>query len=118
MITVSLKPFAFRKTVLLVAALIWLTSAMLFADPVFMNAHANQFASRSHRGEALAPAALKMSQPTSSESSLAVAREAKQTQVAAPAEAPSLSLSLDRFDTWKAASVDDELTLWSICCPQ
>ena len=114
MVMVSLHPFAFRKIVLLVAALIWLTSAVVFADPVFMNAQVTRLARYSNRSESLAPAAAFNPEMTS-QAPVSVARNVEQSEVAPPAEPPPFSLSLDRFDTWKiAASSGHELTFWSI----
>jgi hypothetical protein len=46
MILVSINPFAFKKIFLLVAALLGLSSAICFADPLFMS---TRFLSRDHR---------------------------------------------------------------------
>ena len=37
MVLISIDPFAFKKTLLLVAALLGLSSALCFADPLFMS---------------------------------------------------------------------------------
>jgi hypothetical protein len=46
MVTVSIQPFAVKKVFLLVAAIICLTSAACFADPLFMNARCTSMSER------------------------------------------------------------------------
>jgi hypothetical protein len=55
MILVSINPFAFKKIFLLVAALLGLSSAICFADPLFMSV---RFASRDHQSHRFSPAIL------------------------------------------------------------
>jgi hypothetical protein len=54
MVLVSIHPFAIKKIVLIAAALVGLSSALCFADPVFMS---SQFAPRAYHRRA-APAAV------------------------------------------------------------
>jgi hypothetical protein len=46
MVTVSIQPFAVKKVFLLIAAIICLTSAACFADPLFMNARSTSMLER------------------------------------------------------------------------
>jgi hypothetical protein len=114
MVTVSLHPFAFRKIVLLVAALIWFTSAVVFADPVFMNAHAREFASRSNRSDAAATAAFDARAVKSTDAPAVDARNAEANEVAPPAAAPPSSVPLDHLSTWNVQVVANPLTFWSM----
>jgi len=50
MILVSINPFAFKKMVLVAAALLGLSSAICFADPLFMS---TRFAFRDHQSRRL-----------------------------------------------------------------
>src|SRR6059058_1315084 len=75
MVTVSLQPFAFRKIILLVAAVIWLTSAVVFADPVFMNAHAREFGDRSTHSASAAASTLNTRDTKSNEVVLTMLQE-------------------------------------------
>jgi hypothetical protein len=43
MILIGLQPFAIKKIFLLVAALLCLSSAICFADPVFMSLHGQRY---------------------------------------------------------------------------
>ena len=62
MILVSITPFAFKKICLLVAALLGLSSAICFADPLFMS---TRFMSRDHRSHlTILAAAARTEQPS------------------------------------------------------
>lgn len=104
MITVSLQPFAFRKIVLLIAALIWLTSAVLFADPVFMHAQAMRFARYANRSELIAA-------HTASQVRVAHSYASEQPEIAPPAETPEFSASLGLFDSWSGANQPTGLSI-------
>jgi len=52
MILVSINPFAFKKLFLLVVALLGLSSAICFADPLFMSTH---FAFRDRQSHRFSP---------------------------------------------------------------
>jgi hypothetical protein len=93
MVTVSLQPFAFRKIVLLIAALIWLTSAVVFADPVFMHAQATRFARHANRFEVIAA-------HNRSEVRVAHSSGSQHPDIAPPAEAPEFSVSLELFGSY------------------
>jgi hypothetical protein len=54
MVLISINPFGFKKTFLLVAALLGLSSALCFADPLFIS---SQFALPGHRSHRVASAA-------------------------------------------------------------
>jgi hypothetical protein len=43
MVLISIQPFAFRKILLLVAALLCLSSAICLADPLFMSLHSTPY---------------------------------------------------------------------------
>lgn len=113
MITVSLQPFAFRKIIILIAAVLWLTATALFADPLFMNASATRIAQHSQRS---APAVHVVAKAPAA---APAPRAIEQTRIA-PAEGPTpFSLSLERLDTWAADRhqpfvADPELTFWSV----
>lgn len=93
MVTVSLQPFALRKIVLLIAALVWLTSAVVFADPVFMNAQTARLAHKSAPSVARTVA-------TYSGSEVTRGNVIEQSSIA-PAEGPMVfSVSLDQLETW------------------
>jgi len=110
---VSLQPFAFRKILLLIAALIWLTSAVVIADPVLMSTHASGFACQSNHSEAAAP--FKTSGANANGVRVIVMRAAEQNHVAPPAEAPPFSMLFEHLDTWNlAAHHEDALTFWSV----
>jgi hypothetical protein len=51
MVLISINPFGFKKTFLLVAALLGLSSALCFADPLFIS---SQFGSPAHRSHGVA----------------------------------------------------------------
>jgi hypothetical protein len=55
MILISITPFAFKKIFLLVAALLGVSSAICFADPLFMS---TRFASRDHQSHRFSPTIL------------------------------------------------------------
>lgn len=95
MVTISLQPFAFRKIVFLIAALVWLTTAVVFADPVFMNAHGNRIARRSSHSQSSHSGA-KLPAERDAGAQLAIWH----ADIAPPAEAPPFSVSLERADTW------------------
>jgi hypothetical protein len=115
MVTVSLQPFAFRKIILLVAAVIWLTSAVVFADPVFMNAHAREFSGRSPHTESAAAGAVKTRDTKSNEVVVARPHDLVRGELAPAAEAPPFSLSAEHFDPWNVAtSRNSNLTFWPI----
>jgi hypothetical protein len=58
MVLISIDPFSFKKTFLLVVALLGLSSALCFADPLFMS---SQFAFRERRSHGAASAAFSAS---------------------------------------------------------
>jgi hypothetical protein len=101
MVTVSLQPFAFRKIVVLIAALIWLTSAIVFADPVFMQARATQFPRQTSRVERRAEQApnadsvIRTEPSATSESQLAMMQSA----------APTFSVSLENVASCDVATL-------------
>src|SRR5881398_2741670 len=95
MVTVSLQPFAFRKIILLVAAVIWLTSAVVFADPVFMIAHAREFGDRSTHSASAATGAVNTRETKGNGVVLATPQDLLSGELAAPAEAPPFSLSAE-----------------------
>ena len=113
MITVSLQPFAFRKIVLLIAAVIWLTASVVFADPVFMSGHATRVAQRAE-----SPTQLVANVRTTK--SAGSAHDVVEQSRITPAEGPSVfSVSFERLDTWKQSAQRpcggaDELTFWAI----
>lgn len=49
MVLISIDPFAFKKTFLLVVALLGLSSALCFADPLFMSCQFGRHDRQSHR---------------------------------------------------------------------
>jgi hypothetical protein len=49
MVLISIDPFAFKKTFLLVVALLGLSSALCFADPLFMSSQFVRHDRQSHR---------------------------------------------------------------------
>lgn len=118
MVTISLQPFAFRKIVLLIAALLSLTTAVVFGDPVFMNAQENRIARHSsHVQSWRSGAKLKLPAERETGAQLAVWH----ADAAPPAEAPPFSLSLERADTWNpvttvsvAGNEPVEVTFWRI----
>lgn len=115
MITVSLQPFAFRKIAIFVAALLWLTATVLFADPVLMNARAERFARHAGQRNANTLVAATSAVPTRN---AATHQDAEQTKLT-PAEGPGVhSISFERLDSWsefagRPAAADAELTFWS-----
>jgi hypothetical protein len=116
MITVSLQPFAVRKIVVLIAAVLWLTSAVIFADPVFVNAHATRFARDAKQIDSGGRAFIK-TPAISTEPRL---RDVVQQSSITPAEGPAIfSVSLEQLDTWKVAArppltTEGEITFWSV----
>jgi hypothetical protein len=55
MVLISIDPFAFKKTFLLVVALLGLSSALCLADPLFIS---SQFALSEHRSHRVASASV------------------------------------------------------------
>jgi hypothetical protein len=64
MVLISIDPFALKKTFLLVAALLGLSSALCFADPLFMSSQFAGHDRRSHRVSSAAFSASLQSQKT------------------------------------------------------
>jgi hypothetical protein len=62
MVLVSINPFAFKKTFLLVVALLGLSSALCFADPLFMSSQFVRHDRQSHRVRAAESSASLQSQ--------------------------------------------------------
>jgi hypothetical protein len=54
MVLISIDPFSFKKTFLLVVALLGLSSALCFADPLFISSQYGLSGRRSHRVIAVA----------------------------------------------------------------
>jgi hypothetical protein len=111
MVFVSLQPFALRKVFLLVAAVIWLTSTVVFGDPIFMNAHASRFAVGRHPVPGL-------SHTVRNGRAVEVASRPSM-QAVPPAEAPPVSISFQRLDSWQISPLiqfapETELTFWSL----
>jgi hypothetical protein len=72
MVLISIDPFSFKKTFLLVVALLGLSSALCFADPLFISSQYALSGHRSHRVVAVAASAATQSATESS----ALAQEA------------------------------------------
>jgi hypothetical protein len=57
MVLISIAPFSFKKTFLLVVALLGLSSALCFADPLFMSSQFARHDRQSHRFSSAASSA-------------------------------------------------------------
>lgn len=114
---VNLQPFAFRKVIVLIAALLWLTSAVLFADPVFMNTRA---AGLAHHASELR---LQSASHSPRLNRCAELHGLVEQSDITPAEGPAVfSVSFERLDTWhvapRTAADCTDLRYWPTSLPR